>query len=155
VEVRATTPADVPTVRELFTEYATGLGIDLAFQAFDEERAQLPGRYAPPTGRLLLAWDGESVAGCIALRELDDHRCEMKRLYVRPAYRGTGLGRVLAVRAIEEATAIGYAGVYLDTLPSMAAAIELYKSLGFVPSERYCHNPVPGELFLYKPLRSE
>ena len=153
MEVRAATPADIPVVRELFTEYATGLGIDLAFQAFDEERAQLPGRYAPPTGRLFLAWDGDTAAGCIALRGLDEHRCEMKRLYVRPAYRGTGLGRVLAIRAIEEATAIGYASVYLDTLPSMAAAIELYKSLGFVPTEPYCHNSVPGALFLFKLIR--
>jgi ribosomal protein S18 acetylase RimI-like enzyme len=155
VEVRAATAADIPIVRELFTEYATGLGIDLAFQSFAEERDALPGRYAPPSGRLLLAWDGDTAAGCIALRRLDEHRCEMKRLYVRPAYRGTGLGRVLTVRAIAEATAIGYAGVYLDTLPSMARAIELYRSLGFVPTEPYCHNPVPGALFLFKPLRSE
>jgi ribosomal protein S18 acetylase RimI-like enzyme len=153
VEVRTATPADVPIVRELFAEYLAGLGIDLAFQAFDEELAALPGRYAPPTGRLFLARAGDLAAGCIALRQLDERRCEMKRLYVRPTHRGLGLGRVLALRAIEEATVIGYEAVYLDTLPSMAAAIELYRALGFAPTEPYCHNPVPGAMFFFKSLR--
>jgi ribosomal protein S18 acetylase RimI-like enzyme len=153
VDVRDATATDLPTVRELFTEYAEGLGIDLAFQSFDEELASLPGRYAPPTGRLLVAWDGDTAAGVIALRQLDGTRCEMKRLYVRPAYRGCGLGRLLAVCVLEEAVALGYSTMYLDTLPSMVGAIKLYQSMGFTPIEPYCHNPVPGALFLAKSLQ--
>jgi len=153
VEVRAATLADIPTVRELFTEYATALGIDLEFQHFAEELAELPGHYAPPSGRLLVAWDGTVAAGCIALRPLDGERCEMKRLYVRPAYRGRGVGRLLATQVLEEAAFIGYTSMCLDTLPSMAGAIELYRALGFAPTEPYCHNPVPGALFFCKAVR--
>ncbi len=145
--------SDISLVRDLFTEYAAGLGVDLSFQAFDEELAGLPGRYAPPAGRILLARDGDAAAGCIALRSLGYGRCEMKRLYVRPAHRGRGVGRLLIGRLLDEARRIGYECMYLDTLPSMVGAIKLYRSLGFTPSEPYCHNPVPGALFLCKTLR--
>ena len=152
MELRAATAADIPTVRALFAEYAAGIGVDLCFQKFDEELAGLPGSYAPPTGRLIVAWDGETAAGCIALRRLDEGRCELKRLYVRPAFRGRGLGRLLASRALEEAAAAGYAAAYLDTLPSMTEAAALYRVLGFAPTEPYRHNPVPGALFFAKTL---
>ena len=118
--IREATAADVPTVRELFREYAAGLGIDLCFQRFDEELAGLPGSYAPPSGRLFVAWDNETPAGCVAFRPLDGPRCELKRLYVRPAFRGRGLGRLLATHALQEAEAAGYGSACLDTLPSMA-----------------------------------
>jgi ribosomal protein S18 acetylase RimI-like enzyme len=154
VEIREATPDDIPVVRALFTEYAASIDIELSFQQFERELAELPGKYAPPAGRLLLAWDGETSAGCIALRPLDEKRCEMKRLYVRPAYRGSGLGRLLAKRVIEEAQLAGYEAIYLDTLPSMEQAISLYRSLGFIPTEPYCHNPVPGALFFVKVLNS-
>jgi len=153
VDVRDARAEDISLVRDLFTEYAVGLDVDLSFQAFDEELAGLPGRYAPPAGRLLVAWDGDGAAGCIALRPIGEGQGEMKRLYVRPAYRGRGLGRLLVSRVLDEARVIGYERVYLDTLPSMVGAIELYRSLGFTPIEPYCHNPVPGTLFLCKTLR--
>jgi ribosomal protein S18 acetylase RimI-like enzyme len=149
----ARVPDELPAVRALFQEYAAGLGIDLCFQRFEEEMAGLPGGYAPPSGRLMLAVEGDDVAGCIALRRLDDETCEMKRLYVRPAYRGAGAGRMLAERVLAEAAAAGYRSIRLDTLPSMARAIELYRALGFVPIEPYCHNPVPGAMYLAKELR--
>lgn len=154
MEIREATATDVPTVRELFQEYAAGLGIDLCFQRFDEELAGLPGPYAPPVGRLFVGWEGETPAGCVAFRRLDGSRCELKRLYVRPAFRGRGLGRLLADRALTEAEAAGYETACLDTLPSMAEAIALYRALGFVATEPYCHNPVPGALFFARPLRS-
>lgn len=141
-------PHDVGVVRLLFQEYADALGIDLCFQGFDEELAGLPGAYAPPGGRLLLAVvDGETV-GCVALRGLEDGACELKRLYVRPEGRGHGLGRSLTNAAIAEARSIGYDRMCLDTLPSMNAAIALYESLGFRDIEPYYENPVPGARFL-------
>jgi putative acetyltransferase len=151
--VLAVTPGQVADARALFREYERSLGIDLCFQGFEQELAGLPGAYAPPRGRLLLAVDGDALAGCVALRPLDGVACEMKRLYVRPAFRGRRAGRQLAERVIAEARAIGYARMRLDTLPSMKEAIALYGALGFVAIAPYCANPVPGALFLELDLR--
>jgi putative acetyltransferase len=148
--VQAETLEQVGQARELFLEYAAATGIDLCFQNFDQELASLPGEYAPPSGRLFLALDETQgvIAGCVALRKIDKETCEMKRLYVRPAARGTGSGKSLALKIIEEARRIGYARMRLDTLPSMRQAIMLYRSLGFKPIEPYRYNPEEGALFM-------
>lgn len=148
-EIRAAAlPGDLPLVRRLFREYADSLAVDLCFQDFEAELAGLPGKYAPPRGRLLLARDGDDAAGCVAMRPVDGGTCEMKRLYVRPAWRGARLGRRLAERVCSEAREAGYARICLDTLPSMEAALALYRALGFRPVAPYVHNPVPGAIFL-------
>jgi putative acetyltransferase len=140
-------PASLAIVRTLFEEYRALLGVDLCFQGFDQEIATLPGDYRAPAGRLWLALADGEPAGCVGIRPLADDNCEMKRLYVRPVHRGTGLGRRLAKLAVDAARTIGYRRIYLDTLASMTAAIELYRSLGFEETEPYRHNPVPGALF--------
>jgi ribosomal protein S18 acetylase RimI-like enzyme len=153
MDIRAATfPADAPLVRSLFREYAHGLGIDLSFQRFAEELAELPGKYVPPSGGLWIATVDDDVAGCVALRPLVAGTCEMKRLYLRPAFRGRGAGRMLVSHALSAAAAMGYRRICLDTLPSMKSAIELYRSLGFVEVERYTHNPVPGAMWFAKEL---
>ncbi|MGZ5097908.1 MAG: GNAT family N-acetyltransferase [Usitatibacter sp.] len=146
--VEALDAADVAACRELFVEYQQGLGVSLCFQGFDRELAGLPGDYARPRGRLLVARVEGAPAGCVALRPLGEADAEMKRLYVRPAYRGLDLGRVLALRAIAEARMLGYRTLRLDTLPSMTAAQNLYRQLGFVDTAPYNDNPIGGVRFL-------
>ncbi|MBU0716650.1 MAG: GNAT family N-acetyltransferase [Planctomycetes bacterium] len=146
--VGARTADELRSVRELFEEYADALGIDLCFQDFDRELAELPGRYAPPRGRVLLAVCEGQMAGCVALCDRGEGACEMKRLYVRPAFRGRGLGRDLAIRVVTEARAIGYERMRLDTLASMDAAIALYRDLGFQDTEPYRYNPLEGATFM-------
>jgi ribosomal protein S18 acetylase RimI-like enzyme len=150
--IAPTTPDELESVRELFREYATGLGVDLCFQQFDQELADLPGDYVAPRGALLLATVDGEVAGCCALRPLDaadyPNASEMKRLYVRKAFRGFGLGRQLAEAAMDAARQGGYACVLLDTLDEMEAARALYVDLGFQEIPPYYHNPIPGAHYL-------
>ncbi|HYV19938.1 MAG TPA: GNAT family N-acetyltransferase [Verrucomicrobiae bacterium] len=149
---QARTPEEIDAARLLFREYAAGLGFDLAFQGFEAELGALPGDYVPPRGALLLAVDSAAWAGCVALRPIDGEVCEMKRLYVRPSWRGTGLGRRLAAAILDEGGRLGYARMRLDTVPAMQSAIALYESLGFRDIPAYRHNPVPGTRWLEAPL---
>jgi len=173
--VEAPSGPNLEVVRTLFREYAAGIGISLCFQGFEEELAGLPGRYASPGGCILLAvadadalggapspQDGDgnpghenkTAAGCVALRPLDEPGiCEMKRLYVRPQYRGMKLGWMLARAVIEKARAAGYRAMRLDTLPSMAGAMAMYEKLGFVDIAPYCHNPHQGVRYMELALR--
>ena len=146
---QATSHSDLDQARELFREYETSLGISLCFQNFDAELANLPGDYAPPRGRLLVAREFDQLAGCVALRSVDQATCEMKRLFLRPAYRSRGLGRVLVEAIIEEARKIGYTHMRLDTISDrMGRAVDLYKAMGFVEIEPYYHSPVDTTKFM-------
>jgi len=150
----AKAPNDIAAARELFQQYGASLNFPLCFQNFEEELATLPGKYALPRGRLLLAFADGAAVGCGALRPLDQQACEMKRLYVRPEYKGHGIGRQLAERLIAEAKAIGYACMRLDTIPAqMMEASRLYLALGFHEIPPYYHNPQPGTSYLELPLK--
>ncbi len=146
---QAESPAQIAQVPELFQEYAQSLGFSLCFQNFDKELAGLPGGYAPPEGRLLLVDIEGQLAGCVALHKLGPGVCEMKRLYLRPAFRGKGLGRILAERIITEARQIGYQRMRLDTVePVMKDAVAMYRKLGFKEIAPYCANPIAGALYM-------
>ncbi|MEO6362590.1 MAG: GNAT family N-acetyltransferase [Caldimonas sp.] len=149
---RPDSAADLACTAELFREYAASLDVDLCFQNFEAELAALPGEYSAPAGHLLHAYVNGELAGCGALRPIAEadyaNACEMKRLYVRPAYRGLGLGRVLAKALFDEARSAGYSHILLDTLDDMEAARELYASLGFEEIPPYYFNPVPGAHYL-------
>jgi len=146
---QAESTQQIAQARELFVEYAQSLGFSLCFQNFDKELAELPGHYAPPDGRLLLAEIDEDLTGCVALRKLEPGICEMKRLYLRPQFRGKGLGRSLAERIILEARQIGYGKMRLDTVePVMKDAVAMYRKLGFQEVAPYRLNPIAGALYM-------
>jgi ribosomal protein S18 acetylase RimI-like enzyme len=140
-------------IKKLFEEYANSLDFDLDFQDFDKELANFPGDYAPPKGCLLLAKNEGKIAGCVALRGLSEGVCEMKRLYVKPQFRGLGIGRALTEAIIQEAQKIGYTRIRLDTAPSMQAARVLYMSLGFEKISPYRYNPIEGAEFMELSLK--
>jgi putative acetyltransferase len=144
----AETGKNLKLVRTLFKEYAESLDFDLDFQDFSEELNNLPGQYASPSGRLLIAMYGDKPAGCIALRKLGHEVCEMKRLYIKPQFRGLGIGRALTEAIIDEAKRIQYARMRLDTVPSMKEARALYVSLGFKEIKPYRYNPIEGSQFM-------
>jgi putative acetyltransferase len=162
--LQAKTPAQIAQARELFLEYAQSLGFSLCFQNFDKELAELPGNYAPPEGRLLLAEYEGQIAGCVALRKIEPSKiepskpgtskpestvCEMKRLYLRPQFRGKGLGRALTDRIMAEARQIGYRSMRLDTVePVMKDAVAMYRRIGFQEVAPYCANPIAGALYM-------
>jgi putative acetyltransferase len=146
---RITAAAELSTIRAMFQEYANSMGLDLTYQSFSEELANLPGKYAPPSGCILIARVGGEPAGCVALRPLGDGVCEMKRLYVQPRHRGLSLGRKLAERIIEEARDLGYGRIRLDTIASrMGDAVALYRALGFRDVPPYCDSPFPDAIFM-------
>lgn len=145
----AESPAQIAIVRELFLEYAQSLGFSLCFQGFDQELAGLPGDYAPPDGRLILATLNDHPAACVALHAINDEHCEMKRLYVRPKFRGHGLGKALTERIVAEARQIGYTRLRLDTVePKMKTAVAMYRRLGFCEIAPSRANPIEGALYM-------
>lgn len=146
---QAESEADISAAREIFREYEAWLGLDLCFQGFEEELENLPGKYAAPAGRLYLATDGDEIAGCIALRQIEEGICEMKRLFVREEFRGRQVGRLLIERVIADAEEIGYSGMRLDTFPpKMGKAVQLYEAYGFREIPPYYENPNEGILFM-------
>ncbi|MCL0029708.1 GNAT family N-acetyltransferase [Dehalococcoidia bacterium] len=151
--IHAKTAEELAEIRQLFREYEKFLNVDLCFQNFEEELVRLPGKYAPPKGALLMAVEGQDVMGCVAVKELEDDVCEMKRLFVRPQHRGRGLGKLLAQRIIEEAARIGYSRMRLDTLHILTEAMRLYESLDFKRIDRYYSNPLPDVVYWELELR--
>jgi ribosomal protein S18 acetylase RimI-like enzyme len=146
--VEAETDSELAAARTLIEEYASSLEVDLEFQGYREEIAEFPGAYAAPRGAVLLAYEGDEAAGVVALRPHGASVCEMKRLYVRPAHRGKGIGRALSEAVIRRAVSLGYATMRLDTLPTMASAIGLYRELGFREIPPYRFNPVAGARYM-------
>jgi putative acetyltransferase len=156
--IRVKAPSEIDEVRRFFREYEAYLNVDLCFQQFESELANLPGKYAPPSGTLLLAMDGQKARGCGALRRFgstQDRICEMKRLYVCPEARGLGVGKQIARRLIQAGVRLGYSTMLLDTLDRLEAAIHLYKSLGFVRTEPYYNNPLSGVLYWKLDLKGQ
>ena len=146
----AETENELIHIKELFNEYVSFLGENLDFQGYESELKNLPGKYAPPDGILYLALEGDYPAGCCALKRIgnkSEKKCEMKRLYVRPEFRGTGLGKKLAIMIIEAAEKAGYSEMYLDTLERLTEAVGLYTSLGFTQTEPYYDNPIPDAVY--------
>ena len=143
---------ELEKIKELFQEYSAALGIDLDFQDYEKELANLPDKYTFPHGRLYIATYNNVLAGCVALRPLNGNRSEAKRLYVRPPYRKLKIGNTLVEKIITDAKDIGYDNIVLDTLASMKPAIGLYKKLGFYEIEPYCYNPIKDAIFLQKDL---
>jgi len=153
--IQASSADEIESARQLFREYETWLGMSLCFQGFEDELANLPGYYAPPSGRLFLAYVDDELAGCIAMRKLEDAVCEMKRLFLRENARGHGLGNELIKKLIDEARVIGYKAMRLDTYPpKMEKAVKLYESHGFRPIPKYYDNPHEGVLFMELKLLS-
>ena len=152
VDYDIATEDDLSTIKELFQEYGSSMGIDLSFQDFAAELAALPGKYAPPDGAVIIARLQGTPCGCVALRRIDQNACEMKRLYVRPDTRGLGIGAELVKRIIDLARSKGYRSMRLDTLPSMKSAVSLYRLAGFKEIPAYIYNPIPGALFMEKNL---
>lgn len=148
------TPALLDRARELFLEYQRSIGVDLCFQSFEKELASLPGDYAPPRGRLFLAQADGGIAGTVCLRPVDERTGEMKRLYVRPEFRGRGFGGRLVRLILSEADSAGYSRIVLDTLPSMGEAQALYERLGFRDIPPYAFNPVPGVRYMALEIRA-
>ena len=144
------TEEQIESVRRLFREYEAFLNVDLCFQNFEDELAGLPGKYARPDGDLLICLDGERTVGCVAVRKLEQGVCEMKRLFVRPEERGTGLGRRLAMEIIAIAQELGFSLMRLDTLETLKEAMHLYEVLGFKKTEPYYENPLPGVVYWEK-----
>ena len=153
VDYRIASDDDVPVMRVIFEEYANSLGIDLSYQNLAGELADLPGRYAPPEGGVIIAFNRGEPCGCVALRGMDAALCEMKHLYVRPDARGLGIGAELVKRVVEMAREKGYRSVRLDTLPSMKSAVSLCKLAGFKEIPAYIRNALPGTVFMEKKLR--
>lgn len=152
--VHVNSPENIKVAKELFTEYATSLEINLDFQDFERDFQDLPGEYAPPFGRLILAYYNKLSAGCVALKKLTNEICEMKRLYVKPEFRGKGIGKKLTEKIIYEAKGIGYLKMRLDTISSMKPAITIYRSFGFYEIEPYYDNPVKEALYFELDLKS-
>jgi putative acetyltransferase len=150
--IEAESAGDLARIRVLFAEYGASLPFSLCFQRFEEELAGLPGAYARPEGCLLLALGEDEAVGCVALRKIAEGVAEMKRLFVRPAFRGKGIGRILAEAILDEAAKAGYRSIKLDTIDSMKEAITLYRDLGFETTSPYTYNPVPGVIFMERSL---